>query len=66
MLTQGDASLKMKPPSYEEPVLPAHYALLEHEGLLHIVGPDTLTFLQGQTTCDTRAVDTENAVPGAY
>ena len=44
----------------------AHFALLENEGLLHIAGPDALTFLQGQTTCDTRKVDPEHALPGAY
>lgn len=44
----------------------AHYARLNDEGLLHISGPDTLTFLQGQTTCDTRKVDTAQCVPGAY
>ena len=44
----------------------AYYARLEREALLHITGPDTLTFLQGQTTCDTRTVDGEHAVPGAY
>lgn len=44
----------------------AYYAKLESEALLHIKGPDTLTFLQGQTTCDTRTVDAEHAVPGAF
>lgn len=44
----------------------AHYALLTSESLLHISGPDTLTFLQGQTTCDTREVDAQHAVVGAY
>ncbi len=43
-----------------------NYALLEQEALLHIVGPDTLKFLQGQTTCDTREVDSEHATPGAF
>jgi len=42
------------------------YAILDDEALLHIVGPDTLTFLQGQTTCDTRVVDTGHALPGAF
>jgi folate-binding protein YgfZ len=46
--------------------LAAHFALLKNEGLLHIAGPDALTFLQGQTTCDTRKVDPEHALPGAY
>lgn len=44
----------------------AFYSLLEHEALLHITGPDSLTFLQGQTTCDTRKLDAEHALPGAY
>ncbi|MBE9538335.1 MAG: folate-binding protein YgfZ [Proteobacteria bacterium] len=43
-----------------------HYTKLVDEALLHIVGPDTLTFLQGQTTCDTRTVDVGQTVPGAY
>jgi len=43
-----------------------HYALLDDEALLHLVGPDTLKFLQGQTTCDTETVDAEHATPGAY
>ena len=42
------------------------YAPLEEEALLHIAGPDSLTFLQGQTTCDTRSVDPGHAIPGAY
>lgn len=44
----------------------AHYALLEREALLHLTGPDSLTFLQGQTTCDTRKVDSGTTVAGAY
>ena len=44
----------------------AFYTTLQSEALLHISGPDTLTFLQGQTTCDTRTVDGGHAVPGAY
>jgi folate-binding protein YgfZ len=39
---------------------------LENEALLHINGPDTLTFLQGQTTCDSRELSPERALPGAY
>lgn len=42
------------------------YTILENEALLHIAGPDSLTFLQGQTTCDTRSVDASHAIPGAY
>ncbi|MFK7975584.1 MAG: folate-binding protein YgfZ [Halioglobus sp.] len=43
-----------------------HYCLLEQDGLLHIVGPDSLKFLQGQTTCDTEAVALDRSVQGAY
>jgi tRNA-modifying protein YgfZ len=42
------------------------FSLLNNEGLLHIKGPDSLTFLQGQTTCDTREAGPEQAVPGVY
>ena len=42
------------------------YAVLGHEALLHISGPDSLAFLQGQTTCDTRNVEATQAVIGAY
>ncbi len=44
----------------------AFYSELENEGLLHIEGPDTLQFLQGQTTCDTRKLSATQAMPGAY
>jgi folate-binding protein YgfZ len=43
-----------------------HYAPLPQEAVLHITGPDTLKFLQGQVTCDTRKVDAAHARPGAY
>lgn len=43
-----------------------HYAPLEQEALLHIAGPDTLKFLQGQTTCDTRTVDPQHAAAGLF
>lgn len=43
-----------------------YYTPLEQEALLHITGPDALTFLQGQVTCDTRLVDSEHAQLGAY
>jgi folate-binding protein YgfZ len=46
--------------------LNCEFARLPDEALLHISGPDTLTFLQGQTTCDTRALDDASALPGAY
>ncbi|MDG1942906.1 MAG: hypothetical protein P8J17_01425 [Halioglobus sp.] len=42
------------------------YAHLESDALLHIVGPDTLKFLQGQTSCDTRTVDAMHAIPGVF
>ena len=42
------------------------YAPLTDEALLHITGPQALTFLQGQTTCDTRQLDASHALPGAY
>ena len=42
------------------------FSLLARESLLHISGPDSLTFLQGQTTCDTRDVGPFRAVPGVY
>ena len=44
----------------------AYYAHLTSEALLHINGPDTLKFLQGQTTCDTREVNLAQTVAGAY
>ena len=43
-----------------------YYASLETEALLHIAGPDTLKFLQGQTTCDTRKMDSHLAIPGLF
>lgn len=42
------------------------FVTLEQDALLHITGPDALTFLQGQTTCDTRNVDAGHALPGAF
>ena len=42
------------------------YTPLEQEALLHISGPDTQTFLQGQVTCDVRQVAADNSLPGAY
>ncbi len=44
----------------------AQYAVLHQEALLHISGPDSLAFLQGQTTCDTRTVGPRQATIGAY
>jgi len=42
----------------------AFLTALAGEGLLHIEGPDGLKFLQGQATCDTRALSPERALPG--
>lgn len=42
------------------------YTPLTQEALLHITGPDTLNFLQGQVTCDTRQLAPEQALNGAY
>ena len=42
------------------------YAPLDKEALLHISGPDALTFLQGQVTCDTRGLEDSGARAGAY
>lgn len=39
---------------------------LPGEALLLITGPDTLTFLQGQTTCDTRELDATRSLRGVY
>ena len=51
--------------SSEDPVS-SLYTILDNETLLHITGPDSLTFLQGQTTCDTSTVDSNHAILGAY
>ena len=42
------------------------FTTLEQESLLHLTGPDSLKFLQGQTTCDTRKVNAGNAASGAF
>lgn len=42
------------------------FSTLDNEALLHLEGPDTLTFLQGQLTCDTRKLSCEQALPGLY
>lgn len=42
------------------------YTSLKRDALLHIIGPDSLKFLQGQTSCDTRTVDPQHAVPGVF
>jgi tRNA-modifying protein YgfZ len=46
--------------------LNCQYAHLDREALLHISGPDTLKFLQGQTTCDTRKITPNHALPGVF
>jgi folate-binding protein YgfZ len=46
--------------------LDARFAPLDHEALLRISGADTLTFLQGQSTCDTRELDAQRALPGLF
>lgn len=50
----------------EVSLLNCYYSPLPGEALLHIDGPDALTFLQGQTTCDTRPVGPARAALGAY
>lgn len=47
-------------------LLDAYYTQLEQDALLHITGPDSLSFLQGQTTCDTRNIDETHAQIGSY
>ena len=47
-------------------MLNCYYTKLEQEALLHIEGPDALTFLQGQVTCDTRELAVNKALPGLY
>lgn len=42
------------------------HARLGQESLLHITGPDTLKFLQGQTTCDTRTIDKSGSLLGIF
>ena len=44
----------------------AYFTTLEQDALLHITGPDSLKFLQGQTTCDTRKINAERAAPGVF
>ena len=44
----------------------ATFTRLDNEALLLLSGPDALTFLQGQATCDTREISPERAIPGAY
>ena len=44
----------------------AFYANLDRESLLLLSGPDSLKFLQGQTSCDTDSLDDDRALLGAY
>ncbi|NND68486.1 MAG: folate-binding protein YgfZ [Halioglobus sp.] len=44
----------------------SHFSILPGEALLLITGPDTLTFLQGQTTCDTSTLDAAGTLHGVY
>jgi len=44
--------------------LTCYYAKLDQESLLHLQGPDALSFLQGQVTCDTRKLSDRNSLPG--
>ena len=41
-------------------------APLDYYGLVGVEGPDTASFLQGQTTCDIREVNDQHSVHGAY
>lgn len=41
-----------------------HYAKLKQESLLHLQGPDALSFLQGQVTCDIRKLGECNSLAG--
>lgn len=47
-------------------MLSCYFTKLEKEALLHIEGPDAVTFLQGQVTCDTRQLSPDRALPGLY
>lgn len=42
-----------------------YYTTLPNEGLLLLEGPDAMTFLQGQSTCDTSTVTESQGVNGA-
>jgi hypothetical protein len=50
----------------EVTILNCRLTALDNEALLHLEGPETLTFLQGQLTCDTRKLSREQALPGLY
>lgn len=42
------------------------YTALQQQGVLLIEGPDSDTFLQGQTTCDLNQLNRELSITGAY
>jgi folate-binding protein YgfZ len=46
--------------------LNAFSCVLGADAILHINGPDSLKFLQGQTTCNTELVNEHQALNGAY
>lgn len=46
--------------------LSAYLTSLTNESLIHFQGPDTVTFLQGQVTCDVRKVSQTSSLTGAY
>jgi tRNA-modifying protein YgfZ len=46
--------------------LNAFSCVLSADAILHISGPDSLKFLQGQTTCDTDQINEQQALNGAY
>lgn len=46
--------------------LDSYYCELEADALLHLTGPDSQAFLQGQTSCDSSAVSAQTAVEGVY
>ena len=66
LLTGRGAKPMISHPRREAPSLSNYYALLRHDALLHLTGPDALKFLQGQVTCDTRRIDPSHALPGAH
>ncbi len=43
-----------------------YFANLAARGLLQVSGPDTIRFLQGQTTCDLEQLQDDTALAGAY
>ena len=47
-------------------MLNSYSTSLDKEALLHLRGPDALSFLQGQVTCDTRELTVDGALTGLY